>query len=235
MRRSIIGCVLLFILGLALGGVLVFLALAGGWLPNTWMTGMAVITGTGISPARSVNTSTPAALSEAPEPAGNEVLVGRALEVAGYIRDRNWTALAGVVHPDRGVTFTPYSSVSDSDLCFTPAQVAAFGSDSKIYLWGSYDGSGAPMSLTVEEYFAQFVGNADYTRAPLLAVDRVISSGNAVENVADAYPDARFVELYYSGLDEAQEGFDWCALKLVFEPVDGTLMLVGIIHSEWTI
>lgn len=235
MRRPVISRVLLFVLGLALGGVLVFLALTGGWLPNTWVTGVTVISGTGVSPANNSAASAPAALSEPPGPVGNEVLVGRALEVAGYIRDRNWAALAGAVHPDRGVTFTPYSSVSDSDLCFTPEKVAAFGGDSKVYLWGSYDGSGAPMSLTVEEYFAQFVGNADYTRAPLLAVDRVISSGNAVENVADAYPDARFVELYYSGLDEAQEGFDWCALKLVFEPVDGTLMLVGIIHSEWTI
>jgi len=232
MRRSVISCVLLFVLGFALGGLLLFLALTGGWLPNTFVT---VIPGTGVNPARSADASEPVALAEAQEPAGNEALVARALEVAGYIRDRNWAALAGTVHPDRGVTFTPYSSVSDRDLCFTPAEVAAFGGDSKIYLWGSYDGSGAPLSLTVEEYFTQFVGNADYTRAPLLAVDRVISSGNAVENVADAYPDARFVELYYSGLDEAKEGFDWCALKLVFEPVDGALMLVGVIHSEWTI
>lgn len=232
MRRSVISCVLLFIFGLALGGAMMFLALAGGWLPSTWV---AVTAGIGARSASTVAASEPVALSEAPAPAGNEALVGRALEVAGCIRDQNWAALAGTVHPDKGVTFTPYSSVSDSDLCFSPAEVAAFGGDSKVYLWGSYDGSGAPMSLTVEEYFAQFVGNTDYTRAPFLAVDRVISSGNAVENVADAYPDARFVELYYSGLDEAQEGFDWCALKLVFEPVNGALMLVGVIHSQWTI
>lgn len=232
MRRSVISRVLLFVLGLALGGILVFLALTMGWLPNTRVT---ITTGAGVRSVSTIASPAPVALSEAPAPTGNEALVGRALEVAGCIRDQDWAALAGTVHPDKGVTFTPYSSVSDSDLCFTPAEVAAFGSDSKVYLWGSYDGSGAPMSLTVEEYFAQFVGNADYTRAPFLAVDRVISSGNAVENVADAYPDAQFVELYYSGLDETQEGFDWCALKLVFEPVDGVLMLVGVIHSEWTI
>lgn len=232
MRRSVISRVLLFVLGFALGGVLVFLALTWGWLPYTLVS---MTTGTGARSAGTVTASEPVALSEAPAPAGNEALVGRALEAAGYIRDQDWAALAGMVHPDRGVTFTPYSSVSDSDLRFTAESVAAFGSDSKVYLWGSYDGSGAPMSLTVEEYFAQFVNNADYTRAPFLAVDRVISSGNAVENVADAYPDARFVELYYSGLDEANEGFDWCALKLVFEPVDGVFMLVGIIHSQWTI
>lgn len=228
MRRSAVSRVLLFLLGLVLGGVLVFLALRRGPDSSPSVT-------YGVSPADSTDAAVPAALSEEPEPAGNALLVRRALEVAGALRDRDWTALAGVVHPEKGVTFTPYSSVSDSDLCFTAGEVAAFGDDSKVYLWGSYDGSGAPMSLTVEEYFSQFVSNADYTAAPFLAVDRVISSGNAVENVADAYPEGRFVELYYDGLDETQEGFDWCALKLVFEPVDGALMLVGVIHSQWTI
>lgn len=233
MKRTVLIHILLFLLGLLLGAALLFLTLTQGWLPNTRVT---ITTGTSSS---SVNT---VLAPPAPDPAqteppdtGNAALAARALEVAGYIRDRDWAALAGAVHPEKGVTFTPYSSVSDSDLRFTPEEVAGFGGDSKTYLWGSYDATGAPLALSAADYFDRFVGNADYTSAPFLAVDRVISSGNAVENVADAYPDARFVELYYSGLDEVNEGFDWCALKLVFEPAEGGLMLVGVIHSEWTI
>lgn len=233
MKRPVLVHILLFLLGLFLGAALLLLTLTRGWLPNTR------VTITTRASSSSVNTVlAPAAPDPAqaePPDTGNGPLVARALEVAGYIRDRDWAALAGAVHPDKGVTFTPYSSVSDADPCFTPEEVAAFGSDSKTRLWGSYDGTGAPIILSAADYFDRFVGNTDYTRAPLLAVDRVISSGNAVENVADAYPDARFVELYYSGLDEVNEGFDWCALKLVFEPADGGLLLVGVIHSEWTI
>lgn len=233
MKRPVLTCISLFALGLVLGGGLLLLTLTQGWLPNTRVT---ITTGTGSSSVSTIVTPSPAAHSEdSVLQEGNGILVARALDVAGYIRDGDWAALAGSVHPDKGVTFTPYSSVSESDLCFTPEEVAAFGSVSKTYLWGSYDGSGAPMNLSVAEYFARFVNNADYTCAPLLAVDRVISSGNAVENVADAYPDAHFVELYYSGMDPVNEGFDWCALKLVFEPVEGVLRLVGVIHSEWTI
>ena len=66
-------------------------------------------------------------------------------------------------------------------------------------------------------------------------MDLVISSGNSLENVSKAYPSASFVEFYYPGLEEANEGFDWCALKLVLEPYEGNLMLVGVIHSQWTI
>lgn len=231
MKRPVLYGVLLFVVGLVLGGVLMVLTLTQGWLPNTRVT---ITTGT-VSSVSTIVTSSPVLFSENQDPQeGNGVLVGRAMEVAGYIRDGDWAALAGTVHP-KGVVFTPYSSVSDSDLRFSPEEVAAFGSNTKTYLWGSYEGSGAPMNLTVGEYFLRFVNNADYTRAPLLGVDRVICSGNAVENAADAYPDGHFVELYYDGIDPIKEGFDWCALKLVFEPLNGHLMLVGVIHSEWTI
>lgn len=232
MKRTVGGHILSFALGLILGGVLLLLALTRGWLPNTQVT---ITTTPGSGRVKTIVSNKPAAMSAPEAPDDNEALIRRALDTARCLRDQDWSALASCVHPDKGVTFTPYSSVSDSDLCFTAGEVAAFGSDTKTYLWGSYDGSGAPMNLTPAEYFSKYVTNTDYTKAPLLAVDRVISSGNAVENVSDAYPDAHFVELYYSGLDPAQEGFDWCALKLVFEAVDDRLMLVGIIHSEWTI
>lgn len=233
MKRSVLSHILTFALGLILGGVLLFLTLTRGWLPNTRVT---ITTRTSASSVNTIVSDAPAPVSNDPAPpSGNEAILRRTLDVARYLQNGDWAALAGCVHPEKGVTFTPYSSVSDSDLRFTAEEVAAFGGDTKTYLWGSYDGSGAPMNLTVAEYFPRFVTNADYTQAPFLAVDRVISSGNAVENVSDAYPNAHFVELYYSGLDPVNEGFDWCALKLVFEPVDERLMLVGIIHSEWTI
>ena len=59
--------------------------------------------------------------------------------------------------------------------------------------------------------------------------------GNALENVLTAYPDDRFVEYHFPGLDESQEGFDWCSLKVVLAPCEGDWYLVGLIHSEWTI
>lgn len=233
MKRTVLSHVLLFLLGVLLGAVLLLLTLTRGWLPNTRVT---IVTGTSSS---SVNTITsgpaPARQDRAAEQSGHAALVSRAMAVAGYIRDSAWSSLAGTVHPEKGVTFTPYSAVDPNDMCFTPEEVAAFGSDTRTYHWGYADGSGAPLTLTPADYFARYVFNTDYTLAPYLGVNRVISSGNAVENVADAYPDGSFVEFFYSGLDQANEGFDWCGLKLVFEPWEGQLMLVGVIHSEWTI
>ena len=59
--------------------------------------------------------------------------------------------------------------------------------------------------------------------------------GITAENVADAYPEARFVEYHFPGIDPELEGFDWCSLKLVFQVWENDWYLVGIIHGEWTI
>lgn len=213
MRRTVLINVLCFAAGLALGALMLFLVLTRGWLPD---------------PRETADAGTD-------QPVGNEVLLARAMEVAGYLRERNWSALAGAVHPELGVRFTPYSSVSEEDLVFTAAETAGFGGDSRSYMWGYSDGPGEPMYMTVREYFERFIFDADYTQAPRLCVNGVQVYGNAVENVAEAYPEGSFVEFYYDGLDPVNEGMDWCALKLVFQPWEGRLMLVGVIHSEWTI
>ena len=184
-------------------------------------------------------------LAPAPAPASSQppldrednlLLLARAGEALEAIKARDYQALAQMVHPEKGVTFTPYSTVDpDGDLCFTADQIALAAGDTHPYIWGVTDGKGEPIELTVADYFDQFVFNADYTRAPQIGVDTVLASGNALENVSASFPGARFVEFHYSGLDPASLGYDWCSLKLVFEAVQDQWMLVGLIHSEWTI
>ena len=38
----------------------------------------------------------------------------------------------------------------------------------------------------------------------------------------------------FPGIDPEKKGYDWCSLKLVFEPWQNNWYLVGLIHSEWT-
>ena len=166
----------------------------------------------------------------------DELLMERADLVLCAMRDGDFQALAAAVHPVKGVTLTPYSTVdAECNQVLTPGQVAALGDDETVYTWGVADGTGDPIQLTSLEYFDQYVFNADYTIAPQVSLDEVQVSGNAMENVADAYPEGRFVEYHFPGLDQKQEGYDWCSLKLVFEPYQGNWYLVGLIHSEWTI
>lgn len=135
-----------------------------------------------------------------------------------------------------GVTFTPYSTVDlQHDQCFTPEQVKNLPSDTNTYTWGYEDGRGEPIQMTATEYFSRFVFDADYTQAPRVGVDQIITSGNALENLTEAYPDCHFVDFCYPSRDPANEGLDWCSLKLVFAGEKSSWYLVGVVHGEWTI
>lgn len=173
-----------------------------------------------------------------PEPLDTEEdgpLLERAELVVERLREGDYPSLAALVHPVKGVTLTPFSTVApDCDRSMTAAQVSGLEKDEETYVWGVMDGSGAPIRATAGEYFDRFVYNADYAQAPEVAVDAVLLSGNALENVADAYPEGRFVDYTFPGLDPELGGFDWCSLKLVFEPWENDWYLVGLVHGEWT-
>ena len=163
---------------------------------------------------------------------------GVTVEISAHGEDEEQAveALAALVHPEKGVTLTPYSTVEPScDRNLLPAQLVLLPEDDIPYVWGIEDGTGAPIELTGREYFERYVFNADYTAAPETAVDTVLMQGNALENVASAYPEGRFVEYHFPGLDEQMAGYDWCSLKLVFECYQGDWYLVGLVHSEWTV
>lgn len=224
MKKTALLCVLALLIGCAAGLLGNFTLLQGaGLLPTTDLPTVSLLP---------LNTAAP----EGPDPADNTPLLQASLTVLETLKARDYSALASLVHPSKGITFTPYSTVSpEADITLTRDEVAQAAGNTNRYSWGLSDGSGAPIQLTIEAYIDSYVFNVDYTRAPMVGVDKVLSAGNSLENVADAYPDGRFVEFYFPSVDPASNGFDWCGLKLVFELYHGQYKLVGIIHSQWTI
>ena len=166
----------------------------------------------------------------------DERLLARAEEVLAALSERDYSVLGGLVHPTRGVTFTPYSTVDpENDLCFLPEQLTKAAESGETYLWGFTDGKGDHINLTLPDYVDRYVYNEDYREAPVVTVDGVQASGNALENVQEVFSDCRFVEYYFPGIKPENESFDWCALKVVLAPYQEEWYLVGLIHSEWTI
>lgn len=168
--------------------------------------------------------------------ADNTRLLERADAVVKALAEQDYEGLSRLIHPVRGVTLTPYSTVTpECDQVLTSEQVSGLAEDEQIYTWGVEDSTGAPIRLTIRDYFARFLENADYSQAPQRSVDLVFMQGNALENAADAYPEARFVEYHYPGLDPDMKGYDWCSLKVVLEDYGEEWYLVALVHSEWTI
>lgn len=230
MKRSALLCVLALLLG----------ATAGLLLNVSQLGGHGILT-----PGASAATVSPSAVllnpqsgTRAADPDSNAPLLDAGNAVLAALKAGDIQTLSALVDPQRGLTFTPYSTVDPhSDLTFSPDQLSQASVNGTRYVWGYTQGKGDAITMTLPEYLKSYVFNIDYTQAPIIGVDSILSSGNSLENVRDAYPEDRFVEYYFPGQDPEVGGLDWCALKLVFsdEEHTGSYLLVGIIHSEWTI
>jgi len=185
-------------------------------------TGFSLFGGKPEVPSFSVNT-------------GNQELVKLAMGAAEDIKNNDFQALSQIVHPELGVVFSPYATITlSTNKCFLAEQIAAFGTDTKSYVWGVHTGSGEPIELTVADYFAQFVFDRDYTVAPIIGINHTIRSGNALENITDVFPDVKYVDFYIPGTERDSAGnCDWSSLRLGFEVYEGSLRLTVIVHNEW--
>ena len=172
----------------------------------------------------------------------NDAVAAQAAEIIMALKNRNLETLSRLVHPDKGVRFSPYTYVrvapgspEGADLVFSSAHIANFFADQTVYNWGHFDGSGEPIDLTFEAYFARFIYDADFARPHAVGYDEVIGRGNTINNIAEVYPNAATIEYHFEGFGPTFAGFDWRSLRLVLEEKEGAWYLVGIVHDEWTI
>jgi hypothetical protein len=135
------------------------------------------------------------------------------------------------IHPKKGVQFSPYAYISNDDLVFKKGELSKAYRSNDILEWGSYDGTGNSMKLTVSEYFSRFVLDRDFSKPDAESVNKFIGGGNSLNNLEEVYPECDFVEFYSKGKND----LDWRCLRLVYEKIDKEYFLVGIVHDEWTI
>jgi hypothetical protein len=165
-----------------------------------------------------------------------QIIKNRSSLVITALKNKNFAELSEYVHPEKGVRFSPYSHVdTENDVVLTAEGIKTIQAQSRTYMWGRYDGSGKPIEMPFMDYYNEFIYDVDYKNAPQTAYDKIISTGNMIQNVEDVYEDAHHVEYYFPGFDPEYAGMDWRSLRLVFEKYEEKWYLVGIIHNEWTI
>jgi len=157
-----------------------------------------------------------------------------AYTVLSYIRDDDYLALSRVVHPEFGVVLSPSATINlTTDRRFSAEQIAVLDTDSNIYVWGVYNGSGEPIELTPSEYFDKYIAAACHLDAAIIGVNQIVRSGNALENITDIFPNVKFVDFHIPG-GEHSDDHDWRSLRLGFEEYEDSLRLIVITHSAWT-
>ncbi len=160
------------------------------------------------------------------------------LEILKAIKEKDYESLTYYFHPSLGIRFSPYAYIDTAiDVVLTSDEYTNLLTKNKKKLinWGSFDGSGDPIMLTMKNYIKMYVYDVDFFNAEKISFNRILGAGNSQDNIFSVYYGLPFVEFYFSGFEEKYGGMDWRSLKLVFQKYEDRFYLVGIIHSEWTI
>lgn len=168
----------------------------------------------------------------------DQLLKNLTTDILSNIKSKNYSALTDYIHPGMGVRFSPYAFVDTvHDVVLNSAKFSEElnKSPQKKILWGEYDGTGDPISLTFNEYMEKFVYPVDFLKPENFKVNEFIGSGNTINNLKDVYKECDFTESHFSGFEKKFDGMDWRSLRLVFKMDDGKYYLVGVVSDQWTI
>jgi hypothetical protein len=167
-----------------------------------------------------------------------KIIASRAEQVITALKDVDMNKLGKLVHPKKGVRFSPYAYTEvKQDLVFKGKELEELMNSGKVYNWGTFDGTGDPIKLTFRDYYKLFVYDRDYANPEKKAYNELIMRGNTIVNIRDVYPDSIFVEYHFSSDIVAGEPNDmaWSSLRIIFELYKGEWYVSGISHDQWTI
>jgi hypothetical protein len=155
--------------------------------------------------------------------------------VTAALRKGDYTQLYDLIHPQWCLRFSPYSYLKENDQRLCPEELSNYIDSDTALNWGQYDGTGNPIQLDFQEYHERFIYDQDYFQPAVVGLDQEVSSGNAINNISEIYPDGIMIEYYFPGFDPQYGGMDWRSLRLVFTNYSGEWYLVALVHGEWTI
>lgn len=173
---------------------------------------------------------------DAIEPPADSSLLLLSRTILAAFKAKDFEKIAGYIHPEWQLRFSPYAYVDTiTDQALSPYELRMAVEKSSVLNWGSFDGSGDPMKMNIEDYTDKFIYSSDFLNAPRTSINQFLGSGNSLNNLREIYAADDFTEFYFPGFDPKYEGMDWQTLRLVFRKQGGKPYLVAIIHDQWTI
>lgn len=155
-------------------------------------------------------------------------------QILTFLKTKNYPELVKYFS-NEGVRFSPYAYIDKAtSKILTPDDFLNAINKKQTFTWGSFDGTGDQINLTVNDYLDKFVYTADFLNAEAVGINEVIKQGNSKNNLKDFYPNHFFIDYHFSGFEQKYKGMDWASLRLVFEKQDGQYFIVAIIHDQWT-
>jgi len=124
-----------------------------------------------------------------------------AIKTITALKNKDLEQLSLITHPSQGVVFSPYGYINqDSSITLSTDELSNLDLNQN-FTWGTYDGIGTPINLSVQQYWEQFIYDRDYLMAPQVAQNQTLGTGNSLINIDTVFPTGTFIEYYFPGED----------------------------------
>ncbi len=180
--------------------------------------------------------------SSTEEESGYASIAATAYSTGIALQSKDYTALAKLAHPVKGIRFSINGSVvAETDIVLKKAELERSDAGDRTYTWGVEDGSSAPMIKTLNDFMERFqkdfenpVRTGWNVRVTGLGIQNQPQYETAIiEGGETLYGECEFVEYYFEGT--SRQEFDWNSYVLIFEKYQDKYYLTGILHNYWLI
>ncbi|WP_053367867.1 GerMN domain-containing protein [Bacillus sp. FJAT-27245] len=163
-----------------------------------------------------------------------KLLLEKSEVVFNQLMTKQWEELANNINIERGLVYSPYSNVGDSDdLHFSKEEVRRFAEDQKIYSW-SWDQSEAEFKATPNDFVENLLkkrNNYVYEYDEITYNDSNV--GTMVNTIHDIYPNAIYVEYLDEPDRESLDWYNYQAIRFVYEEIDNEWYLIGLVRGAY--
>lgn len=103
-------------------------------------------------------------------------------EITTALSNRDYVALSQYIDPLEGLTVTPYLHVTETSKTFDKDTVRTWLTDSSLYFYGYFDGTGHSIDKTPLDYNIRFIETPALTDPDDILVDAFSTHGNSLNN-----------------------------------------------------
>jgi hypothetical protein len=139
-------------------------------------------------------------------------VLAKSKQVLVALINKDAKTLATHVHPAKGVRFSPYGNIdTQKDLTFRRKGCRENLHASRLRL-GTSRRFGRRHQTRFRRLLQKFVYDKDFARAPAVGYNRVVKQGNAIVNVAEAYPNGNSSNIIFP---EQRKTAEWIGNRCV--------------------
>jgi hypothetical protein len=152
-------------------------------------------------------------------------------QVVRLIQGGNYQDLINKYFSNVGeIRFVPHSFLSNTDLKLAKQEILEKWVKTDIFHWGTFEGSGFPIDLSIKEYFENFI-TLNPNTPNRIAINKRIIELDGSDNVYREYANETVVDI----VENYDSPNEWQGVKVVFHYNEGAWRIICLVFSRYEI